>query len=176
MTGGLHEKSGKSVALLLDFCPSFQKIGGPANDFEFTLASGEMGQVTLKRAESTVNQIHVSKAFPVIVHVPKSKKSEECWYVLPVRWLLSYACQQNNPTQHAEHALSCCSMSIKEIPGDFLVQGSEISDVASREYTAARDDSKLVLMINIARQSLQLAWQQHSLSAANIKAHMENDS
>lgn len=118
-----------------EIIPTARRVSGAAGEFEIE-AGDIIGSVRVRHAEdgSTINQIHLDRLEPLVVHW---KKDEEwCWYVIPYRWLLERVLFRDQKPQHGIDSLICFSCSASQIPIEFEVSKDNLETRCISEITS----------------------------------------
>lgn len=113
--------------------------------------------VRVKRALTTANQVQVWRGQPIVVHVPKGKKRDDRWFVLPVPWQLTFArANATTANQHASHAFDCMMIDVGQLPAAHEVTSASLlaaCEAAAREATS-REIRFVVKAISRARNAV----------------------
>jgi hypothetical protein len=93
--------------LFSEFVPDAHLVEG-SGQYQIEV-DGIVDPFRLKRGMDQVNQNHVHYGEPLVVHVPAKDEvgNHGSWYVLSIRWLISYALAHPDSRQHTVHALDC---------------------------------------------------------------------
>lgn len=111
---------------------------------------GTPGQVRVMRADKIVNQVHVCRGEPLVIHIPSP--AGDAWYVVPVAWQLAYA--GKNPkkaAQHASHAFDCMFFKPDELSPKHLASADKLTAACEDAIIKARDPVVRIMVKATAR-------------------------
>ena len=135
--GWFHQTAAAFVALV----PAARPVGG-TGQYELDV-DGITDAFRLKRGKDTVNQNHIYRGEPLVVHVPPADDEDEAegrWYVLPVSWLISYALENPVSRQHTVHALDCFSFPSSQLTSSHEVDTEGLPQTIADAIRESRAD------------------------------------
>lgn len=115
---------------------------------------GNLGTFRLKRGKDQVNQNHIHYGEPLVVHVPdEDDASDGSWYVLSVKWLISYALSHPDSRQHTVHSLDCFMFSSSQLSDPVMAKPADLSKeiIKSIKESNGEDVRRAVRAIRRAR-------------------------
>ena len=136
--GRFHQTAAAFAAHVPDAMP----VGG-TGQYELDV-DGITDAFRLKRGKDTVNQIHIYRGEPLVVHVPPADDEGEAegrWYVLPVSWLISYALENPVSRQHTVHALDCFSFPSSQLRSSHEVEPDGLPQAIADGIRESREDN-----------------------------------
>lgn len=136
-TWGKFNETAKAFAKLVKEAKSIEGSG----QYEIKV-DGITETFRLKRGKDRVNQIHLHHGEPLVVHIPQEddEDGDGTWYVLSVKWQISYALKNPDSRQHTVHALDCFMFPSSQLTSPDEVDPSKLPQALADAIRESRED------------------------------------